>query len=180
MIKPNELLYIVDSNNKPIEPLPRNVAHKNNVWHRTTGIWVLNKNKQILCQKRSMLKDQNPGKWEAYFGGHLGHKENPTESAAREASEELGQFIAADQLIPYSHVVKSDKPTHREFQYIFVVFLNDDSSKFKFEQEEIDELKWIDLDEVRKVLLETKAENWVKKPWDQEVLNWLITLKQPK
>lgn len=180
MINPNELLYVVDTNNNPIEPLPRNIAHKNNVWHRTTGIWALNSNKHILCQKRSMQKDQNPGKWEAYFGGHLGPNEDHTESAVREVSEELGQSVTADQLIPYPYIVKSDKPTHREFQYIFTVFLNNDSSKFKFEQEEIDELTWVDFETVKKILLETKEENWVQKPWDQEILNWIATLRLPE
>lgn len=179
MINPTELLAVVDESNNPLDPLPRKDVHKANLWHRTTGIWALNKNKQILCQKRSMQKDQNPGKWEAYFGGHLGSNEDPLESAVREVSEELGQPVTADQLIPYLHVVKSDKPTHREFQYIFAVFLHGDSSTFEFEQEEIDELTWIDLDKLRKILLETKEENWVQKPWDQEVLSWLITLKLP-
>lgn len=177
MINPQESLFVVDENNNPIEPLPRNTAHKKNAWHRTTGIWVVNDNKQILCQKRSMQKDQHPGEWEAYFGGHLGPNEDSTESAVRELSEELGQSIRVDQLTAYPDIVRSDKPTHREFQYIFAVFLHDDNSKFEFEKEEIDELQWIDLDEVKRILVEVKDKNWVRKPWDQKVLDWIITLK---
>lgn len=175
MINPTELLAVVDENNNLTEPLTRKNVHLANLWHRTTGIWVLNKIKQILCQKRSMLKDQNPGKWEAYFGGHLEYNEDITESAVREVSEELGQSVTADQLIPYSHVVKSDKPTHREFQYVFMLFLNDANTNFEFEKDEIVELKWIPFDEVKNILMVVKDEDWVHKPWDEEILNWLET-----
>ena len=123
-----------------------------------------------------MLKDQHPGKWEAFFGGHLSPNEDYTESAVREASEELGLKVTKNQLTPYSSVLKSDKQTHKEFQYVFALFLDEDSNNFQFEKEEIDELKWVDLEEVRKILLETKEENWVKKAWDKEVLGWLTEL----
>ena len=176
MINPDELLFIVDENNKPLAPVIRKIAHKKVLWHRTTGIWVINKKRQVLCQKRSLLKDQNPGKWEAFFGGHLGPDEDYLESAVREVSEELGKKITKDQLVVYQPVVKGDKKTHREFQYVFALFLDEDSNSFQFEKEEIDQLKWIDLDEVKKILLEIKDENWVQKPWDEEVIDWITIL----
>ena len=177
MIDPDELIFVVDQNNNPLQPLPRKIAHKNNFWHRTTGIWVINSGKQVLCQKRSMRKDQNPGKQEAFFGGHLGPNEDFTESAAREISEELGQTITVGQFVLYPDVGKSDKSAHKEFQYIFVLILNKDVENFQFEKEEIDQLEWVSLDELKKILLNTQEESWVHKSWDSEVLNWIETLK---
>lgn len=72
MINSEELLFCVDDNNNPIEPLPRKFVHANSVWHRVSHIYVVNtQNKQILCQQRSLKKDALPGIQEAYFGGHV-------------------------------------------------------------------------------------------------------------
>ncbi len=69
MINKEELIFAVDENNNPIEPISRENAHKNGIWHRISDIWIINKKKQVLVQKRSALKDTNPGKWEAFVGG---------------------------------------------------------------------------------------------------------------
>lgn len=179
MIDGQELLYVVDENNHPLEPQFRSIAHKNGLWHRTTGVWVINKKGQILCQKRSLKKDVKPGFWEAFFGGHLAPNEDYKYNAVHESGEELGITVNLDTLIPYK-VLKSDKPTHKEFQHIFALILNKDVSELHFEKEEIDQLKWIDLNEVRKILTDPKVDDWVKKPWDEDVLNWLIMLQEQK
>jgi isopentenyldiphosphate isomerase len=156
----------------------RNVAHKNGLWHRTTGIWVLNNNRQILCQQRSFKKDIKPGFWTTFFGGHLAPDETYMHNAIQECKEELGITIAEENLIPYK-IQSSDKPTHKEFQHIFALILNKDLSKLHFEKEEIDQLQWIDLSKVRKILTDQTINNWVKKPWNEEVLDWLEILIPP-
>jgi isopentenyldiphosphate isomerase len=175
MIDHQEFLFIVDEHNAPLEPQLRSVAHKNGLWHRTTGIWVINSNKQILCQKRSFKKDLNPGFWQAFFGGHLAPGEEYIDNAVLECNEELGISISAEQILPYK-VLKSDKPTHKEFQYVCAIVLDKAADEFNFEKEEVDELKWIELDEVRRILSDETVENWIKKSWDEEVLNWQVRL----
>lgn len=51
-----------------------------------------------------------------------------------------------------------------------------DRTQFPFEKDEIDELKWLDLTEVKKIIVSKKDPHWVQKFWDKEVLNWLTTL----
>lgn len=139
---------------------------------------MINRNKKILCQKRSLKKDINPGIWEAFFGGHLLPNEKYAHNAAHEMSEELGLNVTKVSIIPY-RVLKSDKPGHKEFQGIYASILNNNQNQFKFEQDEIDELKWIDIDEIKDILVVKKENNWVKKPWDEEVINWLQTILFP-
>lgn len=176
MINVEELLFIVDENNRPLKPQKRSIAHKNLLWHRTSGVWVTNSGKKVLCQKRSLKKDIKPGMWEAFFGGHLAPNKNYQENAVNEVSEELGVKVSKARLKMYK-VFKSDKPTHKEFQQIFALKIDEDVKNFNFERDEIDELKWVDIEESRKILLEGKDSNWVHKPWDEDVLNWLTTLK---
>jgi len=94
MINSEELLYVVDENNHFLGPQIRSIAHQNRLWHRTTGIWVINNKGQILCQKRSFKKDIKPGFWEAFFGGHLAPGEDYLHNAVQESSEELGITIS--------------------------------------------------------------------------------------
>src|SRR5579863_5822091 len=165
MIDKNELLFVVDENNKPLKPLPRHIVHKNMLWHRCSGIWVINKNKQILCQKRSLKVDIKPGMWSAFFGGHLHGNENYFKNAMVELSEELGITTQENCLIPYK-ILKSDKNTHKEFQHCFIYKLDRQDKDFSIEKEEVDEVKWFEFDEVKKVLLIRNDPNWVHKPWD--------------
>lgn len=88
-------------------------------------------------------------------------------------SEELGIKVNENDLIPYK-ILKSDKPTHKEFQQIFALVL-DNKKNFRFEKDEIDQLLWRDIKEVKSILVDKKDENWVQKPWDKRVLNWLVT-----
>ena len=176
MINDQELLFIVDENNKPLKPELRNLAHKDGLWHRTSGVWIINKEEQILCQKRSLQKDIKPGMWEAFFGGHLAPNEEYSHNAAAEVSEELGVEVKESSVIPYK-IFKSDKLTHKEFQQVFALILDVKLGKFSFEREEIDQLSWKEIGEVRNILLVQKIPEWVLKPWDEEVLNWLENLK---
>ncbi len=175
MIDDREMVFVVDENNLPVEPQLRSVAHKNLLWHRTTDVYIINRNYQILCQKRSLNKDIRPGYWSVFFGGHLAPGEEYIKNAVDEVNEEIGVEINEKDLIPYK-VVKSDKPTHKEFPMIYGLILDTKENSFKFEKEEIDQLAWKSIDEVRQILVIEKNPLWVLKPWDGEVLDWLNTL----
>lgn len=177
MINPKELLFVVDENNNPQEPLPREEVHKKGIWHRSAHIWVINSKRQILCQKRSMNKDILPGKWEMFFGGHLLAGENELDTAVTEAFEELGIKADAKDLIPFG-VVKAQEDsgfefTHRQFQYVYILKRNLEIRKLHFEEEEIDEVKWFNLEQLRKILLEDKPKDWVRPVYVKEILEHL-------
>lgn len=179
MINREEMVFVVDEHNQPMRPVKRYIAHKNRLWHRTSGIWVLNEEKQILCQKRSALKDVNPGKWEAFFGGHLAPNEEYLHNAASEMRQELGMTVDNNDLIPYK-VFKSDKPNHKEFQQIFALYLEHVPGKFNVEKEEVEDLSWKTIDEVKSFLVVQKDSQWVLKPWDEQVLEWLNSAKNSR
>jgi isopentenyl-diphosphate Delta-isomerase len=172
MIDKNEMLFVVDEHNQSIDPLPRHIVHKDVLWHRSTGIAVVSKTGKVLCQRRSLQKDIKPGFWEAFFGGHLGPNESYEENARRELSEELGVPIDENQLIPYK-ILKSDKPTHKQYEHIFAFLVPDEDVSFAYEEEEIDEVAWKTFAELEKLLITDPDPNWVHKTWDKEVIDWL-------
>src|SRR5690606_7116726 len=90
MLNAKELLFTVDSQNNTIDSQPRDLVHAEGIWHRTAHVWIVNKNYEILCQQRSLLKDSNPGLWEPFFGGHLPPDTSYEKGAMDELREELG------------------------------------------------------------------------------------------
>jgi isopentenyl-diphosphate Delta-isomerase len=119
VINKDEMLFVVDKNNNPLEPKPRSEVHSKGYWHRTAHVWILNFKNQLLCQKRSLLKDSNPGFWEPFFGGHLAPGVEYLDGAIEELNEELGLNIKKDQLKLFKiYKEQGDKPS--EFQGVFL------------------------------------------------------------
>ncbi len=166
MIIKEELLFTVDEFNNPINPKPRKMVHMNGLWHRTSHIWIVNKKKQVLCQKRSLLKDMNPGKWESFFGGHLAPKQNYIDGALIELNEELGIEVAKEDL----HFLLINKSnSDKEFQGVFYIEWNGNINDLTLEKEEIDQVKWFDAGELKQ-RLSKKGNNWTNWGYEKKML----------
>jgi isopentenyldiphosphate isomerase len=169
MINKDELLFVVDENNNPVKPLPRKEVHQKGIWHRTSHVWVLNSQGQILCQKRSLLKDSSPGKWEPFFGGHVEPGEEYVDNAFRELQEELGILVSKNDF----HLFKINKyERKKEFQGIHFLQWNGEIKDLKLEKEEIEKVKWFNIDELSK-LLNYKNNDWTIKGYEKELLEHL-------
>ena len=169
MINGEELLYVVDENNNPVEGKSRNETHAKNLWHRCSHIWVVNSKNQVLCQKRTMLKDKNPGMWEAHFGGHVRYAEEYIDNALIESKEEIGLDRNKEDMI-FFKIYKYNKD--KEFQGIFYTYWNGDSKDLKLEKEEVETITWIAITELRKIFKE-KDKAWVHQGYEEKILNSL-------
>ncbi|KAF4707346.1 hypothetical protein FOZ62_030372 [Perkinsus olseni] len=69
-------------------------CHSKGLWHRSVHVWFYHPEKEaVLLQRRSFLKDTNPGRWDVSVGGHVDSNDDVLESAGREVREELGFSI---------------------------------------------------------------------------------------
>ena len=175
MIKPTELLLVVDENNNPINSQPRAVVHKKEIWHRTSDVWVVNSKREVLCQKRSLKKDINPGFWESFFGGHILAGESEVDNVFNEMYEELGIKIKPNDLLFFKVVKDSSGNTaegfvHRRFKYVFWLKTDSDLGGFNLEEDEMDEIKWVSLKDLTRILLQGKDKTWVLPIYAKEVL----------
>jgi 8-oxo-dGTP diphosphatase len=171
MIDNHELLFVVDDENNPLTPLPRNIVHTEGHWHRTSHIWIINDKKEILCQKRSLLKDSNPGFWEPFFGGHMGPKSDYASNALAELDEELGIKVDKNNLQSFT-VYKSYKG--KEFQGVFYILWNGSIQELRLEIEEIDEVAWRSLSELEQIV-DAKTKGWSIMGYTQLLLNHIKT-----
>ena len=110
---------------------PRGEVHRDGDWHRSIHLWLADANGRLLLQRRSLYKDTHPGMLDVSCAGHITEDDGVTETAVREAEEELGLRLSVAQLesawlgtLP--SVASGETATHgrflcREFQELFVL-----------------------------------------------------------
>ena len=147
-----ELLRVVDKNgNFTGEIFDREYIHDNNLLHNEVSVFILNSNKEILLQKRSMTKKFNPGKW-GLCAGHVSYDETLEDAALREIKEEIGLDIGLGDLNPIGDklVLLYDKGAHITYHYYIKV--DKSSDDFIIQKEELSEVKWFLIDDVLKMI----------------------------
>lgn len=170
MINTEELLFVVDEFDMPLKPQPRHKVFKKGLWRRTAHVWIINNKNQVLCQRRSLLKDSSPGMWEPAIAGHIGPDDNYFTGAARELYEETGISIKPEEL----NLVKIYKDHNfREYRGIFYYKWNGKIHEVKSEEEEVDKVKFISINTLKKYLIYDKSENWISPSYGKELLTLL-------
>ena len=128
--------------------------HRDNDWHRASHMWIYNDQGEILFQKRSLIKDTFPGKWDI-TGGHVGAGETYLNTAVRELEEELGITVAPEDLETLD--MHKTEDIGREFQQVYLLRLNQPSSSFRLQEEEVLEARFIPIKELRTHLTDKQA-----------------------
>lgn len=119
--------------------------------------------KEVLIQKRSMLKDVFPGAWDISSAGHVDAGEECDAAAVRELTEELG----VTELLDYTtleflfeirvYCVRDGTFIDNEYANVYGVWVSDDAMKnhlhFKLQATEVDEVRWISVKELREKYL---------------------------
>ena len=143
-----EYLDIVDEHgNKTGEILDRETAHDLNKLHWEVTVYVVNKNGQLLLEKRSASKRYSPNKW-APCAGHVMSGEEVDVAACRELKEELGLDLPTADLVMMENGLLRRQETNSRIARYFYVICNEGESFFKIQEEELTEVKWFDIDEV--------------------------------
>ena len=86
----DEIVQIVDDENRPVGAAPRRRMRAEVLPHRATYIFVMDGGGRILVQRRTDTKDLFPGYYDLAAGGVVAAGESYEECAVREAEEELG------------------------------------------------------------------------------------------
>jgi len=115
----------------------------------------------MLIQKRSATKDMDPNCWTISVGGHMHEGDTPITAAVREAKEEIGLEIDAEQLHLLGEVLKQGT-RETEYWYGFRYDLLEDAV-LTGHPDEVAELRFVSLEELRK-MIHDPAIAWAEDP----------------
>ncbi len=138
-----ELLDVVDIDDHVIGVKTRGEIHSEGLMHRAVHILVFNQQGELFIQKRSMLKDNNPGLWDSSAAGHVDSGEDYAGCALRELNEELGITVNT----PLSTLFRLP-PTAITGMEHCIVYHCSHNGPFALQAGEIDEGRWVSVDEM--------------------------------
>ena len=153
MFQNQQLLNLVDENDKIIGQATRNEIHKHGLLHREVHVWVYNDEGGVLLQKRSLTKDTFPGLLDASAGGHVELNQSYKEAAKKELLEETGIKADASDLIflkktrGHSYDPKT-KTTNNTFRGVFAYRNINRSEELKLEKGKALSLKFWPIEKI--------------------------------
>ncbi|WP_298427898.1 NUDIX domain-containing protein [uncultured Kordia sp.] len=179
-----ELIDILDEHGKPTgEILPKREVHRHGHFHASTHLWLYTKSGKVVLQLRAAIKPNFPNCWDVSVAGHISSGETALQTAVREAAEELGITVQADQLqhigrfrIDYQH---AEDYRDREFITIFACEIPDKPLEVKLQDEEVADVTLMSLAKVEAELADAElAKKYVpfNKAYAVEVFEKLNTL----
>lgn len=142
-----EWFDILDENGDTAGTATREECHGGSFHlHPVVHVLVFDREGKLLLQKRSELKDIQPGKWDTSIGGHVNSGETVEEALYREAEEELGIRGAVFELL-YMYIMESDIERERvtTFRCIW-------DGPIRYQEEEIDEVRFFTPGEIESLL----------------------------
>lgn len=122
------------------------------------GVVIINKDNEVLLQKRSRFKRANPSKW-GICGGKADLGETPLDAGIRETLEEIGIYLNKEDLNFLSMDI--NEKTHFTVYY---VRKDVDVNECKLQEEELEEVRYFKIEELHDL--------------DNERFEWLENLKK--
>lgn len=173
-----ELIDVVNENNELTGQIEeRWTAYEKGLWRRTVSCWIMNKNGDILLQKRTANKRRNPNKW-AKTGGQVDSGESAEEAIFREVKEELGIEIPQEQ-IKVIEIRKSDDKNKR-FAYNFIFVVNYKINEYTLQKDEVAEVKYVSIEDMEN-LKKNDDTNYTFCNWkENEFYNEINVLKNKR
>lgn len=172
-----ELIDIVDENNNLTGQIEeRWTAYEKGLWKRTVSCWIMNKNGEILRQKRTANKRRNPNKW-AKTGGQVDSGETVKEAIFREVKEEIGIEIPKNQIKVVDIHKSNDK--NRRFAYNFIFVVNYKINDYMLQKEEVAEIKYVTIEDME-LARKNNDLNYTFCNWDDDDFNREIQLLRNK
>ncbi|SFC64027.1 NUDIX hydrolase [Clostridium uliginosum] len=147
-----ELWDIYNSNGiKTGNVMKRGDIIKEGDYHLAAEVWIINNKSQILIQKRSENRKVLPGIW-GMTTGCIVSREDSLNGCIREAHEEIGIVLLKDNLKKLKRVFRKDT-----IWDVYVIKQEYDLSKAKLQKEEVSDLKWVTVTQLKEMLSNSEA-----------------------
>jgi len=158
----SEYILLVDENDNVIGKEEKIKTHKEGKLHRAFSIFVFNSNGELLLQKRAKSKYHSAGLWTNTCCSHQRDGETLEKAIHRRLKEEMGFNCKLKEKFTFTYKVKFDNGLF-ENEYDHVFFGKFDGEPIP-NPEEVDEWKWVDLEDLKKDIRENPSNYtyWLK------------------
>lgn len=145
------------------EVVPKLRAHELGLYHKAVNVWIVNKKGELLVQRRNYDKKVFPNMLDISFAGHVSSGETSIEALCREGKEEIGIDINLDYLTYlFSYrkefVIIPGKYFENEIDDVYLYEKDINIENFRFEDNEVSEVKYIDFRKLEKMWKEKDPE----------------------
>ena len=123
--KMEEMIDVVDKNNRVIGEAPRKGIHKTDKMHRAVHIFLFDKSGRMWLELRSADTDTFPLHYNSAAAGHVSKGESTLNAAIREVDEELGVPVKLKML----YTQTPSEATANEFITLYVAMTDKEPRK---------------------------------------------------
>lgn len=142
----NDELILVDLFDNEIGYETKRETHIKGLLHRAFSVFIVNGNKTLI-QRRALDKYHSGGLWANACCSHPRRGEKLDEAVRRRMIEELGIECFVEEKFSFVYFSKYDNNLHEyEFDHVFI---GEYDGNIDINKAEIDEVKWIKIDELK-------------------------------
>jgi isopentenyl-diphosphate delta-isomerase len=159
-------VILVDHSDNAIGSEEKDLCHHIPVkLHRAFSIFIVNKDRQMLIQKRASTKKTWPGFWSNACCSHPRKDENLPRAARRRLQEEMGFTCPLSHIFTFSYTADfNEEFGENEIDHVFI---GEFDGKVKPNKDEIDEWQLISLDRLTRDIADN-AQKYT--PWFRQAL----------
>jgi isopentenyl-diphosphate delta-isomerase len=151
-----EKVVLVDENDNVLGSMEKIEAHEKALLHRAFSVFVINSKNQVMLQRRALSKYHSPGLWTNTCCSHPRVGESYFEGANRRLMEEMGMKCELKDEFNFIYKAEFDNGlTEHELDHVFVGYSEEEPILNK---DEVDSWKWMDLDELKRDIVENPEE----------------------
>ena len=143
-----ELVILVDKEDKKLGLMPKMEAHEKAVLHRAFSVFVFNDKGELMLQQRASHKYHSPLLWTNTCCSHQRDGESNVEAGRRRLQEEMG--FSTDLKEVFSFVYKApfeNGLTEHELDHVMIGRYDSDPI---INKDEVEDFKWMTLNDVKK------------------------------
>lgn len=146
----NELIDIVDDNDKVVRQAVWKKMHDKGLIHRAANVFVFNSKGEVFVHKRAVKLTLYPGMYDVKMGGVVKAGESYEAAALREIKEEAGiENVRLKYLFSMKFRSKENNNNRKVFGCVY-------DGKIKLQPEEVENGRFMTVDEAKKMMADGK------------------------
>jgi isopentenyl-diphosphate delta-isomerase len=165
-------VILVDDKDKEIGRCEKIMAHQEGLLHRAFSIFIFNKKKELLIQKRAIDKYHSGGLWSNTCCSHPLTSDIKKEASLR-LFQEIGISPEIKEIFCFLYTAKVEKLIENEYDHVFLGYFDSSPNP---DNVEVMDWTWISLKELEKKMNDT-PEGFT--PWLRLSLSEVINFVNP-